>query len=168
MEKTIKVINELRAKGLIRDYAIGGGIATIFYVEPILTYDLDIFFIPSEEREVMTVSSIYKCLRRRGYKPYKEHIIIEGVPVQFIPVYNELVKEAVENSVERKYEKTKTKILRAEYLIAIMVQTFRPKDRERIIKLLDEAKIGTAYLTRILQKHGLKEKFDQFMRLYYG
>jgi len=54
------------------------------------------------------------------------------------------------------------------HLIAIMVQTFRPKDRERIIKLLDEAKIDRAYLTRILQKHGLKEKFDQFMRLYYG
>ena len=106
--------------------------------------------------------------RRKGYKPYKEHIIIEKVPVQFISVYNELVKEAVKNSIERRYEKTKTKILRAEYLIAIMVQTFKPKDRERIIKLLDEAKINTVYPTKILQKHELKEKFDQFMRLYYG
>jgi len=49
-----------------------------------------------------------------------------------------------------------------------MVQTFKPKDRERIIKLLDEAKINTVYPTKILQKHELKEKFDQFMRLYYG
>lgn len=29
----------------IKDYAIGGGIAAIYYIEPILTYDLDIFII---------------------------------------------------------------------------------------------------------------------------
>ena len=31
MDKTIKIINELKRKGLIKDYAIGGGIATIYY-----------------------------------------------------------------------------------------------------------------------------------------
>jgi len=168
VEKTIEIINELQKEGLIRNYAIGGGIATIFYIEPILTYDLDIFFIPSEEKRITTLSSIYDWLRKKGYKPYKEHIVIEEIPVQFIPVYNELVKEAVENSADKRYGKRKTRIVRAEYLIAIMLQTFRPKDRERIIKILDEAKIDMNYLEKILQKYNLKEKFDRFMRLYYG
>jgi len=168
VEKTIKIINGLQQEGLIGNYAIGGGIATIFYIEPILTYDLDIFFIPSEEKRITILSSIYDWLREKGYKPYKEHIVIEEIPVQFIPVYNELVKEAVENSADKKYGKTKIKILKAEYLIAIMLQTFRSKDRERIIKILDEAKIDMNYLTKILQKYNLKEKFDRFMRLYYG
>jgi hypothetical protein len=44
LKKTLKVLNDLKKKGIIKDYAIAGGIATIFYVEPILTYDLDIFF----------------------------------------------------------------------------------------------------------------------------
>ncbi len=168
MEKTIEIINELQKEGLIRNYAIGGGIATIFYIEPILTYDLDIFFIPSEEKRITTLSSIYHWLRKKGYKPYKEHIVIEEIPVQFIPVYNELVKEAVENSADKRYGKTKTRILKAEYLIAIMLQTFRSKDREKIIKILDETEIDIDYLTKILQKYNLKEKFDRFMRLYYG
>jgi len=168
VEKTIEIINELQKEGLIRNYAIGGGIATIFYIEPILTYDLDIFFIPSEEKRITTLSSIYDWLRKKGYKPYKEHNIIEVIPVQFIPVYNELVEEAVENSADKRYGKTKTRILKAEYLIAIMLQTFRSKDREKIIKILDETKIDIDYLTKILQKYNLKEKFDRFMGLYYG
>ena len=40
MKKTPKVINELKERGLIDDYAIGGGIAALFYIEPFLTYDL--------------------------------------------------------------------------------------------------------------------------------
>jgi len=168
MEKAIKIVNELQRRRLIKKYAIGGGIATIYYVEPILTYDLDIFFIqPEEEKEIMSISSIYDFLETKGYKPHKEHIIIEDLPVQFLPAYNELIREAIENAVEVKYKKTKTRIFRAEYLVAIMIQTSRPKDKERMIKILDEAEIEKGYLTKILRKYGLKEKFERFVRLYY-
>jgi hypothetical protein len=102
-----------------------------------------------------------------SYRIDKEHIVIEGIPVKFIPVYNKLIKEAVENAIEYRYKKTKTRIIRAEYLIAIMLQTFRAKDKERIIKLLDEARIKVKYLKEILQKYSLNEKFERFMRFYY-
>jgi hypothetical protein len=32
--------------GLIEDWALGGALAAIYYVEPFTTYDADIFFIP--------------------------------------------------------------------------------------------------------------------------
>lgn len=167
MERALRVINKLQQEGLIKDYALGGGIATIFYVEPFFTYDLDVLFIPSEEENFITLSPIYDYLKKKGYKLHKEHIIIEGLPVQFIPVYNELIKEAVGEARETKYKEVKTKILRSEYLVATMLQTFRPKDKERIIKVLDEAKIDKAYLKKVLQKHGLKEKLDHFIKKYY-
>jgi len=167
MEETIKIINELEGKGLIKKYAIGGGIATIFYVEPILTYDLDIFFIPTTDVGLDLLSSIYNYLRRKGCSIDKEHIIIEGIPVQFIPVYNELIKEAVENAAGYRYKKTDTRILKAEYLIAIMLQTFRAKDKEKIIKFVDEAKIEENFLKDILKRYGLTKKHERFMRLYY-
>jgi len=168
MEKTLEIINELKKKGLIKNYAIGGGIATIFYVESILTYDLDVFYQASEEEKGVTIlSPIYNWLKQKGYKVQREHIIIEGIPVQFIPIYNELAEKAVKEAVEVKYEKTSTRIFKPEYLIAIMVQTFRPKDRERIIKIIDEADIDKSNLIKILQKYGLKEKFERFMRLFY-
>lgn len=155
-------------QGLIINYAIGGGIAAIYYVESILTYDLDVFYRASEEEKgVATLSPIYNWLKQKGYKLHREHVLIEGIPVQFIPIYNELIENAVEEAIKVKYEKTRTWIFKPEYLIAVMVQTFRPKDKERIIKILDEAEINRDYLMKILQKYGLKEKFEHFVRLFY-
>jgi hypothetical protein len=169
MEKAIKIVKELQKAGIIEDFAIGGGIATVFYIEPVLTYDLDIFYIQNnDEKKIISLSPIYNFLKRKGYSFEKEHIVIEGTPVQFIPVYNDLVKEAVENAKEIEYKKTPVKVLKAEYLIAIMLQTFRPKDKERIIKILTESKINKKYLEAILNKYNLHIKFDNFIKLYYA
>ncbi len=110
MEKALKVVRGLKEKKIIRDFAIGGGVAVLYYTEPILTYNLDIFFIPIEER-LDVLAPIYKYLREKGYKPQVEHVQIEGVPVQFIPVYNELVREAVQNSVKANYGRIKPNLL---------------------------------------------------------
>jgi len=165
VEKVLRVLNRMEKDGVIRKYCIGGGIATVFYIEPLLTYDIDIFFIPSQENQkIMSLSPIYEYLRKKGYKTEKEHIMIEGVPVQFIPVYNNLIKEAVENSAEIRFKNIKTKVLKVEYLIAIMLQTFRPKDRERILRILEETEINRKYLNEILKRHNLKKKFEKFLK----
>lgn len=87
------------------------------------------------------LSPIYDELKKRGYRAEKELVIIEGIPVQFIPVYNDLIKEAVETAVESTYKRVMTRILRPEYLLAIALQTNRPKDRERVFQLLGQAKV---------------------------
>jgi hypothetical protein len=46
--KALKVLHELHESGLIRAHALGGGTAATDYVEPTLTCDLDIFFIPTK------------------------------------------------------------------------------------------------------------------------
>lgn len=169
MEKTLKIINQMQEEGLFSTYAIGGGIAALFYIEPIATFDLDIFVIISEPSgDIVTLSSLYEWLEKRGYKPQNEQIVIEGVPVQFIPVYNDLVKDAVDEAVEHKYANTQTKVLKPEHLIVIMLQTFRPKDKDRLIRFLDESDISGELLDSILMKHGLKDTFDKFRSQYYG
>ena len=42
----LRAANELISGGIIKDYALGGALAAIHYVEPFVTYDADIFFIP--------------------------------------------------------------------------------------------------------------------------
>jgi hypothetical protein len=158
LEKALKVINDLKKSGLIRAYAIGGGIAATYYIEPILTYDLDIFFIPQAEGLDM-LSPIYGELKKRGYSLQKELIIIEGIPVQFIPFYNDLVKEAVETARESPYMSVKTRILRPEYLLAIALQTNRSKDRERAVQLMSQAKLDSKLLAGLLKKYGLGERY---------
>ena len=166
MDKTLKVINELKNRKIIQDFSIGGGIAVLYYVEPLLTYDLDIFFIPVEEG-IDVLAPIYKYLKEKGYKTQKEYLMIEGVPVQFIPVYNELVREAVLDTAEVKYGKINTKVLGLEYLVAIMLQTNRPKDRERLVKIFEEVKVDLRFLKKILKKFNLLDRYKSFKEMYF-
>jgi hypothetical protein len=167
VEKTLKVLNELEKKGLIERYAIGGGIAVLYYAEPVVTYDLDVFcLLPGERGEVVTLSSIYEYLQKEGYTVDGEHMDIKGIPVQFIPAYNELVEEALDQAVEVKYKQVKTRMVRVEHLLAIMLQTYRPKDRERMLLLLDEAQVDMPYLEDVSERHGLQEKWREFRRRY--
>lgn len=43
MEQVIQVLNRMRDDGVVSDYAIGGGIAAIYYLEPYQTDDIDVF-----------------------------------------------------------------------------------------------------------------------------
>jgi hypothetical protein len=153
---------------LFERYAIGGGIATLFYIEPLATFDLDIFIILRESEEsLVSLSPLYDWLQERNYNPVKEHVLIEGIPVQFIPVYSDLVKDAVLNAASKTYEDISTFVLTPEYLIAIMLETGRSKDRERIIKILDEVDIVHKKLEKILNKYKLIETYTEFRKKYY-
>jgi hypothetical protein len=159
----------MRDEQVFASYAVGGGIAALFYIEPIATFDLDVFvLLSSNTSAIVSLSSIYSWLEKHGYKPDKEQIIIEGVPVQFIPIYNDLVKNAIRDSVQKEYRTTSISVIRAEYLMAIMIQTYRPKDRDRLMKFIDEADIDDKLLSSILEKHNLKNAFAEFKRKYYG
>jgi hypothetical protein len=169
MEKTLKIINKMQAEGLFSSYSIGGGIAALFYIEPVTTFDLDIFIIlPETSGPLVSLAPLYAWLEKKGYKPENEQVIIEGVPVQFIPTYNDLVKDGVLSALDKKYGQAPAKVLRPEHLIAIMLQTFRPKDKDRLLKFLDEAKISDELLDQILRKHGLKQTFEDFRKHNYG
>lgn len=157
MKEALKVINDMRSEGIVKDYAIGGTIAVIFHTEPILTSDLDIIFVPAEDDDtLLALRPLYEYLERRGYSPEKEYVIVEGVVVQFIPVYNNLVMEAVENSESILYDsEVKTKVIAAEYMVAILAQTGRDKDKERLKKMLEDASIDNKKLEKILYKYDL-------------
>ena len=166
MDKALKVIEEIARQGIIKTYAIGGGIAATYYIEPLLTYDLDIFFIPIKGG-LDLLSPIYDYCGERGFGNKDEAILIEGFPVQFIPAYNDLVHEAVENASTLQYRDVEARVVTAEYLAAIALQTGRAKDRERVIRLLDEADIDRTVLNRILDSFGLTERLTKLEQQFY-
>lgn len=164
MKKVLKVINEMVKDGVIYDYAIGGGIGAMFYTEPFLTYDIDIFVLLKEiKSNIILLTPIYEYLKREGYKWKGEHIVIEGIPVQFIPA-DELEQEAIKNAREISYEGIKTKIIAPEYLIAIFIRAGRDKDIEKTRKILKETKINKKLLNNILKKYGLIKKFNLLIK----
>jgi len=96
MIEAIKFINTLKKEGFIKDYAIGGGYALNYYLEPILTYDLDIFILLDTEKEF---SDLYAYFRSKRYKLENVYIVINGLPVQFLPSYiSHLFEEAIKRA----------------------------------------------------------------------
>src|SRR2546428_7112387 len=105
-----------------------------FYVEPLLTFDLDVFVVlPQTGSGLLTLAPLNEALRGRGDSKEEEGcVLIEGVPVQFLPAYNALLEEALREARETLYEEVSARVVRAEHLIAICLQTGRDKDRERV------------------------------------
>ncbi len=67
LETTLKVLNDLEREGVMSRYAIGGAMGATFYIEPLLTFDLDIFVIlPQSQSGLLTLTPIYDALRTRG------------------------------------------------------------------------------------------------------
>lgn len=137
MIEALRTLNKLKREGLIRDYAIGGGYAVNYYLEPMLTYDLDIFVLMTGDEEY---SALYQYFRSSKYKIENVYIVIEGMPVQFLPSFiSPLMDEAVRRAKRIMVKGVPSKVLTVEYLIAALLVAFRPKDRMVIPHLLEQA-----------------------------
>src|SRR3989339_45198 len=167
MKKTLEKINELVSLGIIKNYAIGGGMGQFYYIEAGTTYDLDIMLQLNVEVELLEpLKEIYAWAKKEKFEENKEHILIEGIPVQFLPAYNELLNEAIDNANEVELFSIKTRIIRAEYLMAIMLQTYRSIDKTRLTKFFEDVDYDVQLFSQILNKFNLKAKFDELKEKY--
>ena len=169
MKKTIQILNKLCDEGIIKEYAIAGGMAQFYYIEPSVTYDLDLIVnIDTSENDLSPLKDLYKWANDNNYKTESEHIVLGGIPVQFLLPYNPLVKEALQNKVKIELFNENTFILSAEYLMALLLQTGRSTDKARLIKFLDEYEYNNIALIDILNRYELLEKFNDFKEKFYG
>jgi hypothetical protein len=150
-----RAANELVAAGLIEDWALGGALAAIYYVEPFTTYDADIFFIPKDRGLTAGIPAIYAHLQSQGWQVEHEHLLIRGFPVQFLAA-DGLTGEAVRAAEHIEFEGVPAKVFRAEHIVAIAASVGRAKDKARIEQLLQQADLDKTRLENILQRHKLK------------
>ncbi|MCX5771559.1 MAG: hypothetical protein NTZ09_15000 [Candidatus Hydrogenedentes bacterium] len=163
MEQTLSVLNDLVREGVLLKYAIGGGIAATFYIEPVATYDLDVFVsVPVLPSGLLLLSPIYSALKTRGFVAEGEYVHIFGIPVQFLPAYNALVEEALAEARYIAVGCVSTNVIRAEHLMAIMLETGRGKDLARLAQMLEESEFDVAVLENLIDRHGLRRKWDGF------
>ena len=155
MKRTLHVLNEMERTGVLRRYAIGGAMAATFYVEPFLTFDLDVFvLLPELTGSLVTLTSLYHALREQGYSEERECVLIEGVPVQFLPAYNALIEEALAEARDTLYDDADSRpASRAPGRVC--VQTGREKDRERVRVLCEQARLDITYLEGVLARYNL-------------
>lgn len=154
LAEVFRTLNELKAAGLFREYAVGGGMAVLFYAEPVNTYDVDVFvFLPPQEGLLISMTPLYDALRGRGFGFEAEHVLIHGVPVQFLPAYNPLVEEAVAEAPAHDFEGVPVRVVGPEYLAALALQTGGAVRRMRAALLREQANLDEEKLAALLAAH---------------
>jgi hypothetical protein len=150
----LRAADDLVTLGLINDWALGGALAAIYYVEPFATYDADIFFIPKNQGLDAGIPAIYAQLQREGWQIESEHLLWRGFPVQF-RVASGLTAEAVREAEGIDYEGVPAMVFRAEHILAIAASVGRQKDKARIEQLLQQADLDRTYLENVLKRYKL-------------
>jgi hypothetical protein len=166
MKPTLDIINKMETEGVIGPYAIAGAVAAYQYIEASVTEDLDILVSFSAAKSgLISLGPLTAYLKKLGYTDFRrEGIMIEGWAVQFIPVADDLDKEALEQAVEVEIQSVRVRILRAEYLVAKALQLGRPKDQIRITQFLNEKVVGIDALCDVIKRHGLTTAWKEFCR----
>lgn len=164
MKETLEVINQMKADGVISNYAIGGAVGATFYLEPAATLDLDIFVVLSAGpgEGLVSLAPIYAYLRPRGGEAKGEHVVICGWPVQFLLPSDKLEQEAVSEAISTELDGIKTRVMSAEHLAAIALRTGRGKDHIRLVQFLEQGALDRRKLQIIIERHGLTSKAQSF------
>jgi hypothetical protein len=147
--------NRLKADGLIKDYALGGGLGALYYIEPFLTYDAYIFYEPASRGLEAGIPAIFEHLKKLGHSRVNERIAIEGLPTQFLAVHG-LTADALKEAIPIVLDGVPGKVFQPEYLTAIAMQVNRSKDSAKAEMLTQQADLDETKLQQILQRHGIK------------
>jgi hypothetical protein len=156
LRKTIEVVTRLAEQGAIQRYAIAGAVAALNYIQPTLTEDPDILVSVShfEKRPsgLILLTPIEKALADMRYTERSDlGYVIDGWPVQFLPVASELDEEALEKAIEVEIDPTgdpplKARCQRAEHVVAIAVKLGRLKDLARVQAFLEQRAVDMVAL----------------------
>jgi len=167
MKRTLEVLNSLVNDRVIEGYAIGGAVAAIFYTEPSETADLDVFITFPADTLLASLDVIYDHLRTIGFETFEqEGIVIEGIPVQFLPAATPLLLDAFRDAHEENIAGVPARIMRFEHLAAIMLATGRAKDKLRLTQSWESPSLDREKFHEICLKHDLQTKWENFHAKY--
>jgi hypothetical protein len=168
MEKVIELLNHMQADGVIEKYAIGGGIATIRFLEAYKTDDVDVFISPVlvGPSGLISFGAIYTYLERLGYHSEREYTRIGSWLVQFLPACEPIQEEAVLRADRVAFSGAYTWMFSAEHLAAELLRAGRRKDNERVASLIESAAVNMNVFRDIVGRYGLADRWRTFAAFY--
>jgi hypothetical protein len=157
-----RTLNDMKSEGIVHEYAIGGGMAALFYAEAMRTYDIDVFaLIPPQPGPIIRLTEIYEWAGKHGFKAKQEHILIHNVPVQFLAANQGLEAEAVARAETFDYEGVSVRVIRPEYQVVLSVLVGGAKRRERARLLFEAGVVDQQALNQILEQHNLADEWHR-------
>lgn len=162
MKEIAELLNEMCQQGIIKTYAIFGAVAQMRYTEAVVTMDLDVLVAVPETDSLAILRPIYEFCSQKGYSPEGEAIRVGTWPVQFMPTYDDLSREAMDCAEEADLDGVLVRVVKADYLAVIALKVGRAKDKTRILALLEAKAVTTKEIENLAMKHGLVKEWKQF------
>jgi hypothetical protein len=156
------LLNDMRAAGVITSYALFGAVAQMRYTEPVATLDADVLVaVPAPDR-LDVLASVYQFCADSGYRSEGEAVRVGAWPVQFVPVFSPLTREAVEQAETADFEGIELRVVRADHLAVIALSVGRAKDFTRILALLESESVSREQIAALAERHGLADAWRRF------
>jgi hypothetical protein len=166
VKEVARLLNEMREAGVIREYALFGAAAQMRYTEPVATLDADVLVSIPEPDRLDSLSAIYAFCSSKGWKPEGESVRVEAWPVQFIPVFNLLAQQAMEQAETADFEGVPFRVVRADFLATLALSAGRAKDYARILALLESGSVRREDIARLAAQHGLSDAWRRFEKRF--
>jgi hypothetical protein len=157
-----RLLNDMMDAGVITNYALFGALAQVRYTEPVATLDADVLVAVPEADRLDVLAPLYEFCRRRGLAPEGEAIRVGEWPLQFIPVFSPLASDAVEQADATDFEGVPFRVVRADFLAAMALQSGRAKDMARILALLESKSVTPEEIEVLASRHDLRSAWEKF------
>jgi hypothetical protein len=159
MKARLQAMNSLVANGVISSYAIGGAMGASFYLDAMLTEDVDAFvFLPPSAGLLISRTPVYEALSQQGGIVEREYVRFGEWPLQILTDYTPLVAEAIRSARSVIFDGVPTRVFKAEHLCAIALDTGRGKDFLRVANFLDQRAVNEAALHTLLERFQLSSR----------
>lgn len=158
------------ATGVINRYALGGAVAATFYIEPAATEDIDVFVVldPPPGKLIVTLDAVFEFLTARGARNDGEHLVISSWPVQFLPATSALQRDALDEARSVDVEGQLVRVLSAEHLAVIALDTSRLKDKVRLQQFLEWKGFDRQRFEALVADYDLGAKWTQYAAQFLG
>ena len=155
MDKVARLLNDMVAAGIIKDYAVFGAVAQMRYTEAVVTLDAHILVDVREPDALDVLNPIYAFCQGRGYQPEGEAISVGDWPVQFIPAFSKLTREVIREAETGDLDGVPLRVVRADYLAVIALSVDRAKDFARVLALREAGGVTDKEISELATRHDL-------------
>jgi hypothetical protein len=157
-----ELLNAMRNAGVISEYALFGATAQMRYTEPVATFDADVLISLPEPDRLDLLAPVYEFCAQRGHVPEGEAIRVGEWPAQFIPVFDDLTREAIERAQTTDYEGVPFRVVDPAHLAVIALSAGRAKDAARVLALLESGAVTPHEVHALAERHGLETAWARF------
>jgi len=162
MKEVAELLNRMRSAGIITNYAVFGAAAQMRYTEPVATIDADVLIEVLDPDRIDVLEPVLAFCRRNDYTISGDTVLAGAWPVHFMPTFNPLTQEAVEQAETADLDGVPVRVVRADHLAAIALSVGRAKDLLRIVALLEAGSVRADELRTLAERHGLSKAWKSF------